>query len=280
MDTILTYIGSKKRFFPIIKELIPKHDTYIEPFAGGFSLGLELLEKGIIKQGVLNDLDENVYNFWSQVKQQPLVLANVIDNIHYRFLELETEEDVVDFNLNYLLSKEDDEPVVRAAKFRMQKHYNRGTSSQKLTEARLNSIRTPTYGIRYSKITENLLSASMYLQDFDITNKSYEDLKYYDSETTFWYLDPPYEGAKNSNYYEVCGRERQFNQEYLRDFLLNTQGYFVQSNFATPIISALYKDFHCHDILVPSRLSSGMSHEVLITNLNVPFPYGDYFLKR
>ena len=280
MDIILTYIGSKKRFFPIIKDLIPTHDTYIEPFAGGFSLGLELIDKGYVKQGVLNDLDENVYNFWSQVKNQPLVLACALDHIHYRLLELETEDDLTDFNINYLLPKEGDDEVTRAAKFRMQKQYNRGSSSMKLTQARLADLRKRNHGADYLKITSNLMQASSYLQDFDVTNKSYEDLKNYDSPSSFWYFDPPYDGAKNNNYYKVCDIEDTFNQVQLRDFIKSLEGSFIKSNFATPNIIDLYEGYHCHEILVPSRLSSGFSKEILITNLDKEFPDKNHFYNR
>lgn len=278
MDIILTYIGSKKRFFPLIKDLIPQHHTYIEPFAGGFSLGLDLIEKGYVKQGVLNDLDHNVYNFWLQVKTDPLYLANALDIIHYRFLELTTEEDLEDFNLNYLGFKADDDLVTRAAKFRMQKHYNRGSSSEKLTKARLNNLRTLTYGTNYTKITSNLMTASSYLQDFDITNKSYEELKPYDDSTTFWYLDPPYIGARNNSYYGVCDVEESFDQTKLRDFIKTLDGKFIQSNFYTLDLLDLYQAYPCHEILVPSRLSSGFSREVLITNLDINYSIRDIFL--
>lgn len=122
------------------------------------------------------------------------------------------------------------------------------------------------------------MTASMYLQDFDITNKSFEDLRNYNTNTAFWYLDPPYEGARNNNYYGVCDAEDTFDQTKLRDFTQTLDGKFIQSNFGTPTISDLYKDYHCHEIIVPSRLSSGFSRELLITNLDTPFPPKDILL--
>ncbi|WLD75807.1 DNA adenine methylase [Mogibacterium neglectum] len=41
--------------------------TYIEPFVGGAAVALELLEKGIVSEIVINDLDKCIYSFWRAI---------------------------------------------------------------------------------------------------------------------------------------------------------------------------------------------------------------------
>ncbi len=41
--------------------------TYVEPFAGGFAVGLELLRNGIVPKAIINDIDFHIYAFWKAV---------------------------------------------------------------------------------------------------------------------------------------------------------------------------------------------------------------------
>lgn len=67
----LRYPGGKAKLTPFISELIEFHGhkggTYIEPFAGGAAVAIELLEKGIVSEIVINDLDKGIYSFWRAI---------------------------------------------------------------------------------------------------------------------------------------------------------------------------------------------------------------------
>ena len=45
--------------------------AFVEVFAGGASVGLSLLQAGIIQRLVLNDTDPGVYAFWKALKEEP-----------------------------------------------------------------------------------------------------------------------------------------------------------------------------------------------------------------
>lgn len=63
----LRYPGGKTQLAKFIAHLLYINnvkDTYIEPFAGGFGVGLYLLENDNIEQAVINDLDSSVYSIW------------------------------------------------------------------------------------------------------------------------------------------------------------------------------------------------------------------------
>ena len=270
MDTILTYVGSKKRFYPIIKDLIPSTTkTYIEPFAGGFSLGIELLENGIVYEGVLNDLDPNVYNFWLQVKENPIDLLDAIDDLFFRVKKLKTLEDLARYNS--LLQSYNDTPVKLGAQFYIRKKFSRGMTGKNLTEGKLNQIKeSNNFSTSYFKLTDNILKVSSYLQNFDILNTSYTDLTNYDAPNTFWYLDPPYLGATNRNYYEACKTDdietSLHREKALKEFTHNLSGKFLMSNFYAEELLQQYETHTVREIHVPSRMSLGYSREVLIGN--------------
>jgi site-specific DNA-adenine methylase len=59
------YPGGKTRLLDQILPLIPDHNRYIEPFAGGLAV---LLAKPRAKVEVINDLDYEVANFYRYVR--------------------------------------------------------------------------------------------------------------------------------------------------------------------------------------------------------------------
>lgn len=67
----LRYPGGKGKLAPFMKVLIEKTGhkggTYIEPFAGGAGIALDLLENDIVSRIVINDLDKGIYSFWRAI---------------------------------------------------------------------------------------------------------------------------------------------------------------------------------------------------------------------
>ena len=67
----LRYPGGKAKLAPFMELMINKtgHNggTYIEPFAGGAGIAIELLSRGIVNDIVINDYDKGIYSFWRAV---------------------------------------------------------------------------------------------------------------------------------------------------------------------------------------------------------------------
>lgn len=70
----LRYPGGKGKLTPLIELLIDMHGhrggTYIEPFAGGAGVAMELLENGVVSEIVINDLDKGIYSFWRAILEE------------------------------------------------------------------------------------------------------------------------------------------------------------------------------------------------------------------
>ncbi|MEL7566583.1 MAG: DNA adenine methylase [Dehalobacterium sp.] len=67
----LRYPGGKFKIYDKVKNLIEINElgdrSYVEPFAGGFGIGLGLLRDNIVQTAVLNDFDPHIYNFWHTI---------------------------------------------------------------------------------------------------------------------------------------------------------------------------------------------------------------------
>lgn len=76
----LRYPGGKTQLAKYIKHLVELNnttETYIEPFAGGFGVALELLFSHTVEHIVLNDYDPSIFSIWYS-----------IINRHEEFVEL------------------------------------------------------------------------------------------------------------------------------------------------------------------------------------------------
>ena len=64
----LRYPGGKSKLAPFMEYMMKRLDhyggTYIEPFAGGAGIAIELLENQCAQHIVLNDYDKGIYSFW------------------------------------------------------------------------------------------------------------------------------------------------------------------------------------------------------------------------
>lgn len=74
----LRYPGGKSKLIDYLYTKLSKDqlDTFVEVFAGGASLGLSLLDAGIINRLILNDKDPGVFAFWQTVLESPQELTS------------------------------------------------------------------------------------------------------------------------------------------------------------------------------------------------------------
>lgn len=69
----LRYPGGKTQLTTYVKHLLKVNGisgTYIEPFAGGFGVGLELLYSNVVSNVVINDLDPSIFAIWNAILNQ------------------------------------------------------------------------------------------------------------------------------------------------------------------------------------------------------------------
>lgn len=78
----LRYPGGKAQFAPFIASLMEKNGLvgghYLEPYAGGAGVALELLFHGYASHVHINDLDPAVHAFWVSVTRDPDALLHLL----------------------------------------------------------------------------------------------------------------------------------------------------------------------------------------------------------
>lgn len=90
--SLLRYPGGKSKIIDYIYlKINPLNtDRFVEPFAGGSSVGLALLDAGLIKELILNDKDYGIYSLFYIIKNSPEELIDKIQSIvpsHTDYLE-------------------------------------------------------------------------------------------------------------------------------------------------------------------------------------------------
>ena len=96
----LRYPGGKKKLSSYVEKIVLENNiqggTYVEPFAGGASIALDLLFKGLVNQVIINDLDRSIYAFWYSVLYRHDELSQLIMktpiNMHSWNLQKEIQE--------------------------------------------------------------------------------------------------------------------------------------------------------------------------------------------
>lgn len=80
----LRYPGGKSNLYKYTCKLIKQNNlegcTYVEPYAGGCGLALQLLHTGVVKNITLNDIDRSIYAFWKAVLDNKDELINKLNN--------------------------------------------------------------------------------------------------------------------------------------------------------------------------------------------------------
>lgn len=79
----LRYPGGKAKIASFVKMLIENtgnsHPVYMEPFAGGAGVAIELLLQDEVDEIVINDYDKAIYSFWRAVTKESDKLLDLIE---------------------------------------------------------------------------------------------------------------------------------------------------------------------------------------------------------
>lgn len=198
----LRYPGGKGKLEPFMELLIEQTGhiggTYIEPFAGGAGIALELLEKNIVNKIVINDLDKGVYSFWKAILTETDKFINDIRNIPLTIDEWNRQRAVLEDNRRYsyelgfatfYLNRTNRSGIIKggviggveqSGSWRMDARFNRNELIERIL-----------------KITRRKRQIHIYNKDVNSFVRNY--LPQYE-ENAFVYFDPPYFGKGKQLY--------------------------------------------------------------------------------
>lgn len=80
--TPLRYPGGKSKLAKQFEVICKSNniDMYVEPYAGGFGIGLYLLLNNVVKNVIINDIDPLVHSFWYSILKHNKKFINMIYN--------------------------------------------------------------------------------------------------------------------------------------------------------------------------------------------------------
>lgn len=232
IKTILKYPGAKNRIAGWICGFIPKHDVYLEPFAGSLAI---FFNKCPARIETLNDLDGDVVNYFQVLRENPEQLAEQL-----RLTPFSRDE----YN-NSFIDNKNDTAIEKARKFAVKcwqgfgcsNHYRNGFRSSQQSSS-------PHCTKEWRGLPDRLIKASKRLLNAQIENlPATEIIQRYNTPDVFIYADPPYlTGTRKSNLYKHEMSDK--DHEELLLLLLDHPGKVIISGYENDMYNNFLKGWH------------------------------------
>jgi DNA adenine methylase len=199
----LRYPGGKSRAVNLISNIIPDFNEYREPFLGGGSIFMHLKQIFTDKFFWVNDLYNELYQFWQYSQKD---MSKLVDKICEWKSKYDVGKKLYEFLNNNLYNFTD---LEKAAAFFV---YNRITFSGAslsggYSDAAFRGRFTESSILRLKNIEK-------IMKNVKITNLDYEKLLTKEGDSVFIFLDPPYFSARKSALYGKNGNlHKNFDHE-------------------------------------------------------------------
>lgn len=97
--TPLRYPGGKSKLAPFFQRLVSTSGlldgVYVEPYAGGAAVAMELLVKEYVAEVHVNDASRSIYAFWSTVLDHTAEMLRFIERVPLTMTEWERQREVI-----------------------------------------------------------------------------------------------------------------------------------------------------------------------------------------
>ncbi len=256
----LTYYGGKQQLSKKILELIPEHKLYSEVFFGG---GAIFFVKPSC-QSVINDNNNNLINFYRQLKTNNKKLLNEIEATLYA-----QEEHRIANKLHFDKITVEDMHFAPEEQVKLKKAWsvfvlshmsylsifgNTFNVSFNCRSGGRTSINNNPRKFNQKKINMVVNQYAERLQETTIFNDdAVKVLKKCDTDHTFHYIDPPY---FNSN----CGHYKGYSIEDFENLLktcAELKGKFILSSYPSEILTAYKEKYGWRQIEIDMHRSAG-----------------------
>lgn len=193
--TPLRYPGGKGKLSYYVKSVIEHNNlldgTYIEPYAGGASVAIELLLEEYVRNIIINDIDPAIYSFWSSVLEHTEELCEKINDVNVTMDSWYEQKEIisspekhtkVDIGFaTFFLNRTNRSGILKAGVIGGKEQKGKWT-----LDVRFNK---PDLIDRISKIAKYKSRIKVFNRD---TLELIENEPAFASENTLIYLDPPY----------------------------------------------------------------------------------------
>ena len=236
MKPFFRYHGGKQRMATKILDLIPSHRIYCEPFCGGASLLFAKPRPILTNQDdyseIINDTNNLLITFYEQAKTNTEELYKLVDSRLYSEEWYRLSGDIIRNHFNYT-------PLEIAWAYWYSLNCSFGGKccggfgyGKRRTRAHHVTIAINAFKTHCERLKPVLIHS----------RDALDVIKYYDSEETFFYIDPPYVDTNQGHYkgYTVD------NYLELLDVLKQLKGKFLLSGYDNPYVPSEW-DYLTHD---------------------------------
>jgi DNA adenine methylase len=264
INSPIRWVGGKSRFRKHIIPLIPEHSCYVELFAGAAWV---LFGKPPSSVEVLNDIDQELINFFRVLKQKP---TELIQSFEWELVSRAEFERLAQSNTTQM------NDIERAHRF----YYliMAGWGGELDYPRFQTSISDGGHGNRLigalKHLQERLLPVYERLKTVIIENLDWRAcLERYDNPKTFMYIDPPY--PENGCNYKHNMQDWQEHRE-LATRLSQLKSRWILSSYDIPEIHNLYAGYNIISVQTYSGMRTKkeaservVNREVLVANFDI-----------
>jgi len=225
----LAWPGGKSKSAAKIVKLMPEHEVYVEPFAGGASV---FFRKAPAKKSVLADVNRNLVRFFGLGRKQGA----------FRSCRATGRKQFEEISRKYKAGK-----LVTPCEFLI---LNKGSFSANMRDY-------DHHGMRNKGVVSNVIARhpqwAGLLRRARITQRSFEQvMKEHDGPETLHYLDPPYDIAERDNVSAYGKHGKGVSPQKVFDVARRMKGKVMISYNYTDEVDRLFckkgSGFRCHRI--------------------------------
>jgi len=265
----LRYPGGKFKIYDKVKNLIEINELgdriYVEPFAGGFGMGLGLLRENIVETAILNDFDPHIYNFWHTIINNSDEFLQIMMDTPITIEERERQKEIYDdvhagqvsdgfatFFLNRvhfsgIITGGPIGGFAQSGTYKLDCRFNKAEIKNKVEQIALLKDRIELYNYDASELIAHHLQGRI--------------------QECFFNIDPPYVKKGHRLYTNYFKEENHRNLEKKISEHLGESCWIVTYDDCE-LIRDIYKDYHMvgYDILHNAG-GSAQGKEIVITNI-------------
>lgn len=270
--TPLRYPGGKAKFAPKIKSIIENNDLhghYVEPYAGGAGVALDLLFNGVCTDIHINDLDLAIYHFWKSITEETEDFIRLVSKTDVTIEEWHKQKDI--------LKQDDISPIERGfAAFFLNRTNRSGILKggvigglQQLGNYKLDCrFNKETLIKRIQKIGSLSNKIHVYNQD---TEKWLLEIDNLIPSNSLIYLDPPYYEKGQGLYRNFYNHQ---DHKSIKEKLIKVKTPWVVSYDNNQNIRDIYQQYRQEEYILNYSASKKMkATEVIIYSDSIKLPH-------
>ena len=274
MKTFIRWQGNKSKHINKFIKYIPEFTgTYIEPFLGSGALFLKLQPK----KWIINDLNRDLINAWTSVRDNPKEIIRIFKAFEKMFVPMSNEEKII--YCKKLTSKIESLhfDLKRACHYLLMKYCCYSSSIEVRNKFHFEGLSMTIYIKNYypflnQNYYDNINKINYFLDNThgEILNTSYENVLCKAKKGDFVFLDPPY--IEEYNYKFNYNKDEVLDNTFLKMLyqqvkLLDKKGVkWLMTQADTKDIKRLFKEYTIKKMKVYRMGKKEYVNELIIMN--------------